>query len=113
MNELTFRYRGKDLIKPLTELLARFDADIAATQTQIGKHLAADIEAGRQPPNLMRKATAGEAAVRKLESERIELLASRRECELWLAEAKRTPRYEWTLTMRDLANLYPLPRSAA
>lgn len=107
----TFVYRGRDLVKPLTALLMRHDADLRLIAESIAKHLPADIEAARAAPSLTaRKQTSGELTVRRLDGERIDLLVKRRETELFLQEAKRTPRHRWTLTMRELAELYPLPR---
>lgn len=111
MSELLFIYKGKELVKPLLVLLARHDSDIRALDAELAKQLPADIEAARTPSGIqVRKQTTGEMAVRRLDFEKVELLAKRRETELWLFEAKRTPRAKWSLNMRDLANLYPLPR---
>jgi hypothetical protein len=110
MSELLFEYRGKDLVKPLSDLLRLHGEDLARIDLEIAQHAAADIEAAKAMPNLASRkpASSGELAVRRLLGQRTELLVKRRECELWLAEAKRTPRYRWNLTMRDLAALYPL-----
>ncbi len=111
MSDLQFPYKGKDLVRPLTALLARLADDVTDLETEIGKQLPADVEAARAPTSLTaRKQTQGEMRVRQLDSERLNLLVKRRETELFLAEARRLPRHIWSLTMRELAELYPLPK---
>ena len=115
MSELLFEYKGKELIRPLTTLLKIHDENITAIDAKISRYGAADIEAAKEAARLSGpRQTAGELEVRRLNSERVELLARRRETELWLFECRRTPRAKWQLTMRDLAALYPIatPRIA-
>lgn len=113
MSELLFTYKGKELIRPLSDLLALHVADIAAVDERIGQHSRADIEAAKAPPRLTgTKQTAGELEIRRLLATKTDLLVKKRETELWLFEARRTPRARWQLDMRDLAALYPLRESA-
>lgn len=106
MNNITFNYTGRDLLEPLSSLLANHAAAVDRLNAELAQISKADVDAAGGVPELTRKITPGEARARSLLNQRVEMNVRKRETELWLFECKRTPGATWALTMADLGRIY-------
>lgn len=122
---LAFSYTGFELAPLLEQLLASHIATIAELDKKLdtftlGQKAAAMQSTLPKPTfeydgsgNLRTKfANANNECAATLHA-RDEAWIAKRECELWLLEAYRTPNTRWQLTLKELARLYPEQSAAS
>ncbi len=106
--DLKFTYTGAALVRPLRALLSRQGDKLGALDAKIATFSGAVLEAAQRPANLMRPTqhSTEEMAAASILRDRQILLIGRRESELMLFEALRTPEATWSLTLSDISLLY-------
>ena len=101
MSAVSFTYRGRDLVKPLEELIASIGAELADVEEAIEKLTPSQ----KLPPKISDIATP-DSEHRKLERKLKALLFELLDAKLMLAEAKRTRWRAWSFDMAQTRWLY-------
>lgn len=119
---LTFSYSGAELVPLLSDLLGSHEVELKHWDAELSKYTPGQIEAAQSPAmmpklehddkgNIRVKRDGVMPEVANALRKRDDAWIAKRETELWLLEAYRTPKTRWLLTLRDLGRLYPETRA--